>query len=108
MAKPFAVLRLSSPAAKDAAGGELVLNKIAEEDAVLAVFSCDVGDEKSDAVINVPLHADLPRRPGADRFVPAGDAVNGVIRAAIRAGKIRTHHRGGWQRGLRNPRAARF
>jgi hypothetical protein len=36
MAKPFAVLRLSSPAAKDAAGGELVLNKIAAEDAVLA------------------------------------------------------------------------
>jgi hypothetical protein len=34
--KALAVLRLSSRAAKDAAGGELVLNKIAAEDAVLA------------------------------------------------------------------------
>jgi hypothetical protein len=62
----LAVLKLSDPAAQDAIGGELELNKIAEEDAALAqgnaisarvvasdgseVFSCDVGDENSDAV----------------------------------------------------------
>jgi hypothetical protein len=66
---PLAVLKLSNPAAKDAAGSELVLNKIAEEDAALAqgtaetarivasdgseVFSCDVGGEKSDAEIKL-------------------------------------------------------
>ncbi len=63
------VLRLSDPAADAAIGAELVFNEIAEEDAALAqgnassarvlaadgseVFSCDVGDEKSDAVIKL-------------------------------------------------------
>ena len=57
--KALAVLKLSNPAAKDAAGGEFEFNKIAEGDAVLAgqakfarvvasdgseIFSCDVGD----------------------------------------------------------------
>ena len=67
--KILAVLKLSSPATEAAAGGELVFNKIAEEDAALAqgtaatatiigsdgseVFSCDVGDENSDAVIKL-------------------------------------------------------
>jgi hypothetical protein len=65
----LAVLKLSSPAATDAVGGELELDKIAEEDAALAqgnaafarlvtksgveVFSCDVGDLSSDAVIKL-------------------------------------------------------
>jgi hypothetical protein len=65
----LAVLKLSNPAADAAVGGELVFNKIAEEDAALAqgnassarvlaadgseVFTCDVGDEKSDAVIKL-------------------------------------------------------
>jgi hypothetical protein len=65
----LAVLKLSNPAAQDAIGGELEFNKIAEEDSALAqgdatighilasdgseVFSCDVGDENSDAVIKL-------------------------------------------------------
>jgi hypothetical protein len=65
----LAVHRLSHPAADTADAGNLVFNKIAEEDAALAqgnaasarilaadgseVFSCDVGDEKSDAVIKL-------------------------------------------------------
>jgi len=65
----LAVLKLSSPAAMAAVDGELELNPIAEEDAALAqgnvmsarivgaagdeVFSCDVGDENSDAVIKL-------------------------------------------------------
>jgi hypothetical protein len=65
----LAVLRLSSPATMPAAAGELEFNDIAEEDAALAqgnataarvigrdgseVFSCDVGDENSDAVIKL-------------------------------------------------------
>jgi len=65
----LAVLKLATPAARDAVGGELELNKIAEEDAALAqgnasiarvlaadggeIFSCDVGDENSDAVIKL-------------------------------------------------------
>ena len=65
----LAVLKLSSPAAMIAAGGELEFNDIAEEDAALAqgdatsarilgpdgseIFSCDVGDENSDAVIKL-------------------------------------------------------
>jgi hypothetical protein len=65
----LAVLPLSNPAAQEAVGGELVFNRIAEEDAAVAqgnaaaaritaadgslVFSCDVGDEKSDAVIKL-------------------------------------------------------
>jgi hypothetical protein len=65
----LAVLPLSNPAAMEAVGGELVFNKIAEEDAAVAqgnatgarvvaadgspVFSCDVGDENSDAVIKL-------------------------------------------------------
>jgi hypothetical protein len=67
--KVLAVLKLSNPAAKDADSGELVFNRIAEEHAALAqgnalsarviakdgseVFSCDVGDENSDAVIKL-------------------------------------------------------
>jgi hypothetical protein len=65
----LAVLKLSDPAADAARGAELVFNEIAEEDAALAegnassarviaadgseVFSCDVGDEQSDAVIKL-------------------------------------------------------
>jgi hypothetical protein len=65
----LAVLPLSNPAAQEAVGGELVFNRIAEEDAAVAqgnatgaritaadgspVFSCDVGDENSDAVIKL-------------------------------------------------------
>jgi len=65
----LAVLKLSTPAAQEASGGQLEFNKIAEEDAALAqgnanfahilgadgsiVFSCDVGDENSDAVIKL-------------------------------------------------------
>jgi hypothetical protein len=66
--KALAVLKLSNPAAKDAAGGEFEFNKIDEGAAVLAgqakfarvvasdgseVFSCDVGTVDSDAVIKL-------------------------------------------------------
>jgi hypothetical protein len=67
--KTLAVMRLSATAADVAAGGELVFNKIAEEDAALAqgdvssarivgadggiVFQCSVGDENSSAVIKL-------------------------------------------------------
>ncbi len=65
----LAILRLSDPATMPASGAELEFNAIAEEDAALAqgiattariigadggeVFSCDVGDENSDAVIKL-------------------------------------------------------
>jgi hypothetical protein len=65
----LASLKLSSPAAKEAFGGELEFNDIIEEDAALAqgdataarvlaadsshVFTCDVGDDNSDAVIKL-------------------------------------------------------
>jgi hypothetical protein len=65
----LAVLNLSNPAAQDASGGQLQFNEIAEEDAargqgiveiarIIAsdgskIFSCDVGDESSDAVIKL-------------------------------------------------------
>jgi hypothetical protein len=65
----LAVLRLSSPATGGASGGEVIFNKISEEDAALAqgnasrarvlasdgseIFHCDVGDENSDAVIKL-------------------------------------------------------
>ena len=65
----LAVLKLSDPATKEASGGEVVFNKISEEDAALAqgnaasarilaadgsdVFYCNVGDENSDAVIKL-------------------------------------------------------
>jgi hypothetical protein len=65
----LAVLRLSNPSTMPANGGELEFNTIAEEDAALAqgsvtnarivgidgseVLACDVGDEKSDAVIKL-------------------------------------------------------
>jgi hypothetical protein len=65
----LAVLKLSYPATVGAIDGELEFNEIAEEDAALAqgnatnarivgsdgseVFSCDVGDENSDAVIKL-------------------------------------------------------
>lgn len=65
----LAVLKLSDPATAQASGGELIFNRIAEEDAALAqgnaanarilasdgsdVFYCDVGDDGSDAVIKL-------------------------------------------------------
>ena len=65
----LAVLKLASPAAMAAVDGELELNTIIGEDAALArgnalsarilgatgdeIFSCDVGDENSDAVIKL-------------------------------------------------------
>ena len=65
----LAVLKLSSPAAMLASGGELEFNDIFEEDAALAqgtattarivdaggleVLTCDVGDENSDAVVKL-------------------------------------------------------
>ena len=65
----LAVLKLSDPATEQAAGGEVVFNRISEEDAALAqgnaanarvlasdggeVFHCDVGDQNSDAVIQL-------------------------------------------------------
>jgi hypothetical protein len=65
----LAVLNLSNPAAQDAIGGQMEFNEIAEENAapaqgivetahVLAadgsrIFSCDVGDDNSDAVIKL-------------------------------------------------------
>jgi hypothetical protein len=65
----LAVLGLSNPAATPAAGGELIFNKIIDEGAALGtgiatrarilgpdgreVFACDVGNEKSDAVIRL-------------------------------------------------------
>lgn len=65
----LAVMKLGNPAAKEASGGELEFNTIAEEDSapsqgtamtarIMAangseVFSCDVGDESSDAVIKL-------------------------------------------------------
>jgi len=67
--KTLAVLQLSNPAAMLDEEGELEFNDIAEEDAALGqgmalnariigasgdeVFSCDVGDEKSNAVIKL-------------------------------------------------------
>ena len=66
---PLAMLRLSDPAAMPAVGSELELNEIREEDAAFGngtataarivgrdgteVFTCDVGDESSDAVIKL-------------------------------------------------------
>lgn len=66
---PLAVLKLSDPAAMPAIDGELELNEITEEDAAFAsgaataariigrdgseVFTCDVGDENSDATIKL-------------------------------------------------------
>jgi hypothetical protein len=76
----LAVLDLSNPAAGAAVGGELVFNKITEEDAlaqgnaatarVLAadgseIFLCDVGSTESDAVIKLnttTIHRDHPVR----------------------------------------------
>jgi hypothetical protein len=65
----LAVLKLANPAAQEAFGGEIEFNEIAEEDAARAqgtvssariaaadgteIFSCDVGDENSDAVIKL-------------------------------------------------------
>ena len=66
---PLAMLRLSDPAAMPAFGNELELNEITEEDSAFAngtataarivgrdgseVFTCDCGDENSDAVIKL-------------------------------------------------------
>jgi hypothetical protein len=64
----LATLRLSDPAAQTATGGELEFNEIAEGNAALTgqatsarivaadgseVFSCDCGDENSDAVVKL-------------------------------------------------------
>lgn len=64
----LAVLKLGNPVAQQAFGGELEFNQIAERDAALTgradlarivgvngseVFSCDVGDENSDAVVKL-------------------------------------------------------
>jgi hypothetical protein len=65
----LAVLKLSNPATMQASGGEMIFNKISEEDSALAqgdvtaarilstdgseVFHCDVGDENSNAVIKL-------------------------------------------------------
>lgn len=65
----LAVLKLSTPATRIADDGQIVFNEIAEEDAALGrgnaqvarvvgpdggeVFSCDVGDENSDAVVKL-------------------------------------------------------
>jgi hypothetical protein len=65
----LAELKLSDPAVKDVSDGELVFASIAEEDAAPAqglalsakvhaadgevIFTCDVGDENSDAVIKL-------------------------------------------------------
>ena len=65
----LAVLQLSNPAAMPASGGELEFNKILDEDAAIGqgiatsarvvgrtgieVFSCDVGDDQSDAAIKL-------------------------------------------------------
>jgi hypothetical protein len=76
----LAVLRLSNPAAT-AEDGNLVFNKIAEEDAALAqgnamsarvmasdgslIFTCSVGDEQSDSVIKLnstTIHRNGPVR----------------------------------------------
>jgi len=65
----LAVLRLSTPVAEPAMDGELEFNEISEEDAARAsgtatsariiaadgseIFSCDVGDADSDAVVTL-------------------------------------------------------
>lgn len=65
----LAILQLSMPSTNGAVSGELEFNDIAEEDAAPAqgdavtarimatdgseIFSCDVGDEQSDAVIKL-------------------------------------------------------
>ena len=64
----LAALKLGNPVAPEAFGGELEFNKIAERDAVMTgqaqsarivaadgteVFSCDVGDENSNAVVKL-------------------------------------------------------
>jgi hypothetical protein len=67
--KTLAVLKLANPVAEPASNGELEFNEIIEEDAALAqgvvssarvladdgseIFSCDCGDEDSDAVIKL-------------------------------------------------------
>jgi len=67
--RALAVLKLSDPATAPAAGGELEFREIIEEDSAAAtgivtsarimgstgseIFSCDVGDENSDAVIKL-------------------------------------------------------
>lgn len=67
--RTLAVLKLSDPATRVAAGGEIEFNQIIEEDAALAqgnaaaarilaadgseVFNCNVGDDNSDAVIKL-------------------------------------------------------
>ena len=84
--KVIAVLKLSDLAARIAAGGDLEFNKIHEADAVLTgeaefgrvlaadgseVFSCDVGDENSDAVIKLyppMIYAGAPVRLNSFRL----------------------------------------
>ena len=74
----LAVLRLSDPAAMAAEGGEIEFNDIAQDIArghgiamsarVIAadgseIFSCDVGDENSDAVIKLTTIEIIRRAP---------------------------------------------
>jgi hypothetical protein len=60
----LAVLKLSNPAAMEAVGGTIELNEIAESAFARLlrrdgseVFSCDVGDRNSDAVIKLTTTA---------------------------------------------------
>jgi hypothetical protein len=85
--KTLAVLKLSDPSVRAAIDRELVFNQIAEEDAALAqgtassarvdaadgteVFSCDVGDQNSDAVIKLnttKIYRDSPVRLASFRL----------------------------------------
>lgn len=77
--RKLAELKLSRPATKSSQGGEIEFNKIAEEDAAVAlgnaawarifdgdgaeIFTCDVGDVQSDAVIKLNTQAIFPGGP---------------------------------------------
>ena len=86
----LAVLQLSDPATMAAVDGELEFKRLAKTLArdrgnamaarILAadgseIFSCDVGDENSDAVIRTRRPSRLTWRAGAAEIIPAGDAV---------------------------------
>jgi hypothetical protein len=81
MERVLAVMKLSNPATKNAVGGELEFNMIAEEDAAVSqgtamsarvmasdgslIFTCSVGDEQSDSVIKLnstTIHRNGPVR----------------------------------------------
>jgi hypothetical protein len=94
---PLAVLKLSDPAAMPAVGNELELNEI-REDAAFAngtataarivgrdgseVFTCDCGDENSDAVIKltpVEITRDAPVRISSFRLGIRTGVANGRL-----------------------------